>query len=385
MAQHFRKIINTVEEFTGLSIVLGILLIVFLFFQSGVGPLLGLPWGNGGEIEQIKATTDLDTQVKFYKQLIERVGPTEAQEDLLKSGLPFTGQTHLLNHTVGDYLYEKYGAKGLSQCKDYFLSSCYHGFILHAIGVGGMPEVKKTFTECLPYGSSVYSQCAHAIGHGFLANAGYKNLTEALKLCDAIGQGTKDFPLFNCYDGVFMENVWGIHDGRPAPDRWVNESDIFYPCNDSRIDKKYLMGCWSNQPSLVYQFLNGDVQAVAARLCLKVEDPALQEQCFNGLARQIHPIAAGNLKKTFELCGLMPNTRWKNYCLGVNASSSFSVGDRSSPYEVCQAVDTSGKSECYGGLFNTMRAYARNKEEYRLFCGKVTEDRWKQACLVNTP
>src|SRR6185503_15409650 len=101
------------------------------------------PVADNTEIQQIKTTNNLQEQVGYYKKLIERVGPIQAQEDLYHSGLPFTGQTHLLNHTVGDYLYEKFGAAGLSQCKEYFLSSCYHGFILNAIGTGGLPEVAK--------------------------------------------------------------------------------------------------------------------------------------------------------------------------------------------------------------------------------------------------
>src|SRR3989344_4473672 len=136
------------------------------------------------EIVSIKTVRNIDEQVKLYTKLIERVGPEQAQEDLLRSGLPFDGQTHLLNHTVGDYLYLKCGVAGLSQCKVLFLSSCYHGFILHAIADGGMNKVAEVFASCYKEGSTVYIQCTHAIGHGFLANAGYKNLTQALKICD---------------------------------------------------------------------------------------------------------------------------------------------------------------------------------------------------------
>ena len=62
----------------------------------------------GDMIVKIKATEDIKVQSKFYLKLIEKIGPEKAQEEFYHSGLPFNGQTHLLNHTVGDYLYKKY-------------------------------------------------------------------------------------------------------------------------------------------------------------------------------------------------------------------------------------------------------------------------------------
>ena len=301
-------------------LIIGIMVMsIVLALQVGIlSPLLNFQNKNpsksveSAEIKGIKTTKNLTEQVKLYKKLIEREGPAKAQEDLYKSGLPFDGETHLLNHTVGDYLYEKYGPAGLSQCKEYFLASCYHGFILHAIASGGMPEVAKTFTYCQAGGLTVLVQCAHAIGHGFLANFGYQNLIKALKTCDEAGGTIPGFIAYNCHDGVFMENVWGVHDGEPSPDRWVNPKDIFYPCNDKRIDDKYVLACWSNQPSLVYQFFKGNVKKVADDLCNKVEDPKYQQMCFDGLARQINPIVAGDSNKTLQMCGLMPDTKWRN-------------------------------------------------------------------------
>ena len=206
-----------------------------------------------GEIAAIKKSRNLQEQTRFYNELINRVGPEQAQEDLLRSGLPFTGETHLLNHVVGDYLYKKYGVAGLSQCRDYFLSSCYHGFVLNAIAAGGTDEVVKIMESCRQQGAPTAAQCAHAVGHGFLAYGGYKTLLEALKLCDEMSGRVSGFPLWNCHDGVFMENIWGVHDGEPSPDRWVSSTDPFYPCNDPRIAENYLKGCWSNQPALMYQ------------------------------------------------------------------------------------------------------------------------------------
>lgn len=376
MKHHFKKIKTLVSARK--LLIIGIVSVLLIFsYQIGLQKKNS---SDGSEIAQIKATPNLDNQVKLYKELILRVGPEQAQDDLFHSGLPFTGQTHLLNHTVGDYLYEKYGPGGLIYCKDYFLSSCHHGFILNAIADGGMPEVAKTFEECRKQGPAVSSQCAHGIGHGFLANLGYKNLTEALKTCDEATNTMPGFPAFNCYDGVFMENIWAVHEGKPSPDRWVKQDDPVYPCNDERIDDKYIIACWSNQPALAYQLFKGDIKKVAVDVCNKVEKVEFQEMCFNGLARQIHPLTIGKSSTTFELCGLMPSLKWNNYCVSVNAGAGYAVGDRDLPFEICANIPESGKQDCYNRVFSNIRAYAKPNEDIENLCSKVSEQDWRKKC-----
>lgn len=335
------------------------------------------------EIEKIKSITDVAQQSKYYRELIIRVGPEKAQDELFRSGLPFTGQTHLLNHEVGNYLYEKFGSGGLLQCKDYFLSSCYHGFLLNVIANGGLPEVAKSFVECQKAGPTTSSQCAHGIGHGFLANEGYKNLTDALKVCDTALASIPGFPAFNCYDGIFMENIWAVHDGAPSPDRWVKPDDPMYPCNDPRIEDKYLLGCWSNQPSLAYQLFRGDIKKVADNVCVKVKQAEFQNMCFDGLARQIHPLTNGSATKTIELCGLMPSQKWKDFCVSVNAGASYSVGDRTVPFEVCSLMDSPGKTDCYGRVFSMMKAYKKPGDNLRQLCNNISDSEWRQKCHNN--
>ncbi|MBA3733149.1 hypothetical protein H0W91_02105 [Patescibacteria group bacterium] len=381
---YFKVSKNQRESFFQIFLIVFVFTLVIIFsFYFGSFSKQSLSTSNkiSSEITEIKTTTNPSVQAKLYRQLIERVGPAEAQDDLLNSGLPFTGQTHLLNHVVGDFLYEKFGTKGLAQCKDYFLSSCYHGFILHVIADKGIEGVKETFNECLKFGPTVYSQCAHGIGHGFLASVGYKNLTLALDTCDKVGKAIKEFPLFNCYDGVFMENIWAVHEGVPSPDRWVKPGDILYPCNDPRINSKYITACWSNQPSLIYQFYKGDVKKVGQNLCLPLTNPEYQRMCFDGLSRQIHPLTQGSSTKTLSLCGLMPNSKWKNFCVGVNASASYAVGDHNVPFKICAEVSEDGKGECYERIFGIAKAYSKTSTDFKLECNKVTEQSWKEQCL----
>src|SRR6266498_1613203 len=357
-----------------LFLIIGIFGILFLFsgeilpkwqYQTGTIP------SAAEEIEAIKQTIDLNSQVRLYRSLIERVGPVQAQDDLYHSGLPFDGQTHLLNHVVGDYLYQKFGTAGLSKCRDYFLASCYHGFILHALASGGMTEVKKVMESCRTNGMPVFVQCAHAMGHAFLALMDYTKLPMALQLCDQVKDILSDFPVFNCQDGVFMENIWGMHEGHPSSKRWVKVDDPVYPCNDKQIDQKYLLACWSNQPSLMYQLFNRDIAKIGQE-CLKLTDQELQQMCFNGLARQINPIAAGDTQAVFDLCGQLP-VQWVNYCVMINATSFFSVGDRTIPFDICARIDSTGKSVCYQGLFGSISAYVKNPLERSALCQKIKD------------
>lgn len=343
-------------------------------FQAGVKA------STAPEIDQILAISDLKKQTLIYRNLISRVGPEQAQEELLRSGLPFDGQTHLLNHTAGDWLYKKYGDSGLVHCRDYFLSSCYHGFVIHAIGSGGVGALKGVMDICWKNGGfTVAVQCAHAIGHGILAYDGYKNLPKALSDCDRVAQESEDFPLYNCQDGAFMENIWAVHtDGKPSPDRWVKQEDIVYPCNSPKIAEKYRQACWSNQPMLMYQKL-GDLGRVASE-CLKLTNSIFQTTCFDAIARQIHPLTQGSVDKTFRLCSTQPGD-WRQKCILSIARAAFSVGDRQEPFEICARLEGETRVNCFRELGKMIVAYARSAEEKSSWCAKIPSTDRQQECL----
>lgn len=333
------------------------------------------------EITAIKNTTNIDEQVVIYKKLIDRVGPQQAQEDLKNSGLPFDGQTHLLNHTAGDWLYKKYGTEGLVFCRDYFLSSCYHGFVIYAIADRGFEGLLEIMSTCQQKGSPVAMQCAHAIGHGFLAWVGYVNLTSALLECDKLSDQSQNFPLYNCHDGVFMENVWAVHEtGKPSKERWVKDSDPVYPCNDTRIPQKYIKACWSNQPMRMYQMFNQDLVKVAKE-CLKLTNNIYQTTCFDALARQIHPLTNGNPNEVFRLCGLMTKD-WINPCIFSILKAEFGVGGRVLPFTLCQQIEEDGKGGCHQALSDIIKAYYNNNpQEKTKLCKQIPDISSQKVCI----
>ncbi len=335
---------------------------------------------QSAEIKEILTTKDLGKQGKLYRQLIERVGPVEAQEELNRSGLPFDGQSHLLNHYVGDWLYEKYGPEGLSFCREYFLSSCYHGFVIHAVEDSGYEGLTKVMDMCWKKGPHIAVQCSHAIGHGLLAWIGYKDLTGALGACDEVGGRAKNFPIYNCYDGVFMENIWAVHEtGKASKDQWLS-SDPIYPCNDPRIESKYIQACWSNQPMRLYQMFYGDVRLVGEE-CAKISNLVNQSTCFDGLARQIHPESKGSVERVFQMCGQLPQG-WVDSCVISIAKAEYSVGGVEIPFVLCRRLSGGAYESCHETLINIIYDYTLADQKLRQeHCGKIEDPGFKKKCL----
>ena len=336
--------------------VLGFLIVFFVALDFAVlsadRRTIHTAGGSPVEIEAIQATNNLEKRVVLYQKLIERVGLTEAQEALFRSGLPFTGETHLLNHTSGNFAYKQYGNKGLLYCKNYFLASCYHGAILSTIALEGIEALKESMDYCWEKGIPVASQCAHGMGHGFVAWFGYKNLTKALESCDMMQKDDLRFPLFNCHDGVFMENLWGVHeDGTLSADRWINNDDPYYPCTDPRIKEEWQPGCWSNQAHVMYQMFQGSLSKVALH-CDAVLNNSYKKICFDGLARQVHPIAEGNIGRALS-------------------------------YEICnRIIHPDAKKDCYKALFGTIQTYYRDTSERRAQCDLVREQEYRKECYA---
>lgn len=334
------------------------------------------------EIEAIQATNNLEKRVVLYQKLIERVGLDEAQEALFRSGLPFTGETHLLNHTSGNFAYEQYKNKGLLYCKDYFLASCYHGAILSTIALEGIEALKETMGYCWEKGIPVASQCAHGMGHGFVAWFGYKNLIKALESCDTMQKDDSRFPLFNCHDGVFMENLWGVHEGGTlSADRWINNDEPYYPCTDPRVKEEWQPGCWSNQAHVMYQMFQGNVAKVVLH-CDAVLNDSYKKICFDSLARQIHPITEGNIDRTVAYCNMFPE-KWNHFCLITIVQADFSVGGRQLSYEICdRVIHSDAKKDCYKTLFGTIQTYYRDISERRVQCDLVRERKYRKECYA---
>lgn len=341
--------------------------------------------GDGGasavpEMAQI-LSADQTVRLKATRQLAERVGIEEALEILQASDLPHTGEGHLAVHQVGFHAYELYGTAAILHCKDYFLYACYHGAIIEAASDQGLTTV-AAMAEVCKASPGRYFQCAHAVGHALLAMWNY-DLPEALADCDEVFGQEQEFPdaLSSCHNGVFMENLFGVHDwGTDAtPKRdWLRDDEYYFPCTE--FEEKYQKGCWLNQAARIYTMVGGDI-ARTQELCEKAGNVQYTEWCIDNLARQIHPLTAGDVGQVLKLCSEV-GPYWYEKCVVVNAGSYYSVGDPVTAITVCQTpLSPSAKTDCYntvmGQLVSDINIDQRGKEK---LC-QTMEEGYREECL----
>lgn len=330
------------------------------------------------EINTILSTKDRSIRKDAYLHLIKRVGAIKAQEELHTSGVTYDGESHFLNHTVGEYLNLTYGYEGLAQCKEYFSASCYHGFLIDYIGENTTADIAKIMSYCKAQGDGVYFQCSHAMGHGYLAYLGYAQLVQALERCDKSTEIT-EIDLNACYGGVFMENTWGLHD-ESTTDQWVRKDDLSYPCSDNRLSDKYLESCWDEQPTLIYKYVDEDL-SLLIKVCSDLQNKKFQDRCFRGIARLINPMTEGDLIKKIELCRELPE-KWTDMCFSLNASTSYGQGDRQIVFQICDyVVYGSNRALCMESLIQSIHSYAIDKQDETDSCKKIIDLVLAERCL----
>ena len=65
----------------------------------------------------------------------------------------------------------------------------------------------------------------------------------------------------------------------------------------------------------------------------------------------------------------------------VNANAYFSVGDRETPFAICDRIQETAKDQCYNKLVVTIKY--QKKEEISDLCNKIKEETWRERCLGN--
>ncbi len=333
------------------------------------------------ELKVILTSKDADERRLASRALAEKYGPAEALELLKRSGIPFTGESHLISHEAGFVAFEKYGLDGILQCKDYFLFACYHGAIIQAISKYGPETIVKMLDKCRDW-QQRFVQCAHAMGHSLLAFYDYDNLPLALKHCDKILEKEPQYPeaLTYCHNGVFMENIFGVHDWKvkELPKRkWLSETDLYYPCN--AVEEKYREGCWKNQASRIIFIVHGDLRKIA-EACDGVEERQYREWCYDNFGRQIHPMTEGSAEKVFSLCENATGN-WKEHCVINNAGAYYSVGGPNVAIEICRKLRDVPQDNCYSLIISQISKDRILRSEKEALCRAMDGD-YKNFCLA---
>jgi hypothetical protein len=296
---------------------------------------------------------------------------------------------HPLAHGLGISAYRgpRTLAATFAACPATQMSGCGHGVIqgyfLDMARQGRPLGAAELDALCEPHRAapSVFSQCAHGMGHGLMAVHG-NHLPAALAACDAASDGSvRDA----CYGGAFMENIVGVShphhtagghagtqgggdgghashgaDGHAAHashgmtgmdhGAWtaLDRARPLYPCTE--LDHRYLQACYANQTSAIMFFNGGDV-AATARACQGA--PAeFSATCYISLGRDITAWVAQDHGRTIEQCGRAGQAageRQGTWCLlGAVTTLINQAGDPQDGIRFCRAVPgTDARRECY--------------------------------------
>ena len=332
----------------------------------------------------------IEEQFTLYRQLIESVGPSRAQ-DILSISLPYGVRVHLINHVTGQFLYETEGLLGIEKCKPYFVGSCYHGFIIAEAADKGINTyaIDELLGPCEAGLSGENPRdCAHGLGHALLQHVGYANLSQALALCRQSFED--DLPNMTfCYNGIFMENSFGTTSKKAQAGHLYKMSDPMYPCDDKKImgnDPLAHRMCWITQSLTIldkniYPQLGGSI-ANTAKYCGAFPLAADRDTCFRSIARQIQMGNMSNWEATRTQCEKLGSER-KNQCVWDAAAYAYHYGDYTNTARVCAAeTDISYKALCYKTLFKGIALSYYADEQRTLACKKLPDAQFQEECLA---
>ena len=286
-------------------------------------------------------------RIDEVRKLAELVGPKRAIELLNASSILKYGETHLLSHAIGEVAYKLYRQEALAECAEDYLNGCAHGLILSAISDVGYEGISGLVENCKKYPLFKYQMCLHAAGHSFLAATDYKDLNFALAKCEGLLKSGDENLLF-CYNGVFMENTIGEHNGiLPEAHPWLKRDDLLFPCN--KIERVYLSSCYLNQVNWWTRILFGNIEKMAS-ICNSKVPAEFRNECANSLARVVSTLKKNDLGEIEKDCSYLGD-QLEPECIKAIALSAYSIGDESLPFILCRMIDNSnGKESCYEEL-----------------------------------
>lgn len=326
-------------------------------------------------MRQIEEEENEDAQLQLMRKLAYGAGPRTTIKLLNQSGLNRYGQTHLLSHVIGEAAYDVYREKGFEHCEADMLNGCVHGLILSAIadigitGVGGMVE------QCKVLSPFKYHMCLHATGHGFMALENYE-LPSALGHCERIIRKT-DPDITHCFNGVFMENAHGMHDGRtPDTHPWLDAQNFLYPCDT--VEHRHASDCYLNQAGWWYQLFGGDLEKTA-RQCAKVPEN-FRLQCANNFGRIVSTAVKNDPEEIEKHCRYLDGPRMREMCISAIAQSVFALGEETLPFVLCGIHATgAAKRSCYASLYLAFETARLSPEKKTELCGKI-EPAYRAVC-----
>jgi len=324
------------------------------------------------DIRKIIESKEFHQQKLLTYKVLEKYGPEKTQDMLKEAGLAPVLQSHFLFHLIGDYVFKKYGDSALSFCTDYYYSACSHDVILNQIAQKGMDGVKALIANCDPNDPNAHFQCGGLIGHAFMIEQNY-DINSALSQCDKVKEFDPSVAT-PCYQGIFMEFVWGLHDNN---ERAKSNSDPYYPC--SSVSEQYRKDCWTQQPTILYRIFDQDLKKVSG-FCNELDTQQHKQACFYGLSRQINSLTNGSETEVIPMCKTL-GTGWDDFCILINANAGFALGNHEPSLQLCLKISgTKEQERCWQGLITRISNLKIDQKSKLDLCLEIKEPEPQKDC-----
>lgn len=264
---------------------------------------------------------------------------------------PFKAVCHGLVHEIGQDLYTENRdvPASFAQCARAIAcgEGCYHGVIEGYLAEEGNAEPASLATLCsrdFARNEMDYRACNHGIGHAMMLVTDGA-ITESLVACDAVPQDVR----FDCYTGVFMENVFGS-ELLGHPESYVSRADPRYPC--TIVDARYLDACFASQGSFV--ILAERNYHAGAIFCADAPSEH-QAACYGALGGEI-VVETSDPAAFAAACLLAPPGASRRSCMrfALYFGLQGNVGDPAPLGAMCLALPAEERGDCSEELGHTL-------------------------------
>lgn len=279
-------------------------------------------------------------KTKIWSEEIRKFGGEKAFLDFKEAVTPLDpGVQHTQAHIFGEALFNEFGIDGVSICDNSFAFGCYHSFLGTAIKAKGLNIVPLLNEKCIEKLKTQALGCQHGIGHGIMADLGYKfkDLSSALENCDKLPVND---PIGGCKGGVFMEYNFQTMLSKDAKIRNYDINNPNYPCQDVRKEHRPACYYWQAQWwNTVFSGNNPEKYTQIGLLCQKLTIAEEKEQCFLGTGNITGPIANWDVDEAINLCDTMPSHEGMVLCRAHAANSFFAEPkSRNIASKICEGL-----------------------------------------------
>ena len=281
----------------------------------------------------------------FWINRVSSVGAHDAYEEFKHiNALSDAGSQHLASHVIGNVLYEKEGANGVTVCDASFGFGCFHGFFGVALASEGVSAIKELDEACVDRFGELGTGCTHGIGHGILEYYGHERIHDALAICD---DTTQLVSILGCTSGVFMEYNTPLFEtedgGLVTLPREFDSLNAYGPCGS--VSEKYKQSCYFELGSWWELSLGKDWEKMEA-LCSALSNTENFKFCMLGVGHTIGNRVNYEVSEIGDACDAMGRDQ-RLYCRAGAHWMLYSNPDyRESAPELCEVFDEPQQSVC---------------------------------------